>query len=281
MSRSNIIIIAVVVGVVGIVAVAALAYAFLKPTEEASGSIEAIPLSAPETDSSDAADNNQASENVDSPDGDAAVEGEAEAVEESDAAEEPVAEATEEPVIVESEPILFAIVQAESEARFMIDEVLRGEPKTVVGVTDQVAGEILYDPADPSSAQVGTILVNARTLATDSGGRNRAIGNQILLTGDYEFISFTPTAISGLPDSAEVGESVSFQITGDLTIRDVTHEVTFEAMVVPVSEDRLEGTAKTIIIKEDYGLTIPNVPFVANVSEEVVLEIDFVAIPVG
>lgn len=275
MSRSNITIIAVVVGVVGIVVIAALAYAFLKPTEEASGSIEAVPLSAPDTDadSSDATDNDQASEHVDSSDEDAAVEGESEAVEES--------EATEEPVIVESEPILFAIVQAESEARFMIDEVLRGEPKTVVGVTDQVAGEILYNPADPSSAQVGTILVNARTLATDSGGRNRAIGNQILDTGDYEFISFTPTAISGLPDTAQVGEAVTFQITGDLTIRDVTREVTFEVTVVPVSADRLEGTATTIIIKEDYGLTIPNVPFVANVSEEVVLEIDFVAIRVG
>ena len=155
------------------------------------------------------------------------------------------------------------------------------EPKTVVGVTDQVAGEILYDPADPSSAQVGTILVNARTLATDSGGRNRALGNQILDTGDYEFISLTPTAISGLPDTAQVGEAVTFQITGDLTIRDVTHEVTFEATVVPISEDRLEGTATTIIIRDDYGITIPNVPFVANVGEEVVLEIDFVAIPVG
>ncbi len=37
--------------------------------------------------------------------------------------------------------VAFEIVQAESEARFTLGGLLNGNPKTVVGVTDQIAGE--------------------------------------------------------------------------------------------------------------------------------------------
>jgi len=40
---------------------------------------------------------------------------------------------------------VFRISQTRSRVRFEIDEELRGEPKTVVGTTDQVAGEIALD----------------------------------------------------------------------------------------------------------------------------------------
>jgi len=273
--RSRTSITVVVVGIIGIVAIAALAYAFLRPTEEASGAIEAVSINTPEPEKVVTK-----SEESSADTGEEAAESEeaagSEEADEVDATSEPDAG-----ISSESAAILFEILQAESEARFSIDEVLRGNPKTVVGVTNQVAAEILFDPTDLSSAQIGTILINARTLATDDDRRNRAIGNQILDTNAYEFISFTPTEISGLPDAVNIGDSVSFQIKGDLTIRNVTNEVTFEATITIVSEDRLEGTAAATVVKEDYGLTIPNVPFVANVSEEVVLGIDFVAAPVS
>ena len=48
-------------------------------------------------------------------------------------------------------------------------------------------------------------------------------------------------------------------------------------MVTPVSETRIEGSAHATVLRADYGLQIPNAPGVANVSEEVGLEIDFVA----
>ena len=44
-----------------------------------------------------------------------------------------------------------------------------------------------------------------------------------------------------------------------------------------VSVDQLAGSATTVINLESFELTIPSVPFVANVGEEVTLEIDFVA----
>lgn len=175
--------------------------------------------------------------------------------------------------------IVMQIVQAESEARFIIDEVLNNAPKTVVGTTDQVAGEIAVNPNNPSQSRVGVIQVNARTLTTDNDFRNRAIKNRILETDRYEFITFTPKQLIGLPQTGQIGQRYAFQIVGDLTIRDVTREVTFDVTVTPVSESRLEGRASATIRYADFGITIPQVRQVASVADEVRLEIDFVAAP--
>src|SRR4029079_2920450 len=97
----------------------------------------------------------------------------------------------------------------------IVDEVLRGSPYTVVGTTDQVAGQIAFDPADPSTAHLRRMLVDARTLTTDDESRTRALGNRILNTDEYEYISFTPTQLEGLPGSATIGQAFAFQATGE------------------------------------------------------------------
>jgi len=175
------------------------------------------------------------------------------------------------------EMAVFSILQQDSEARFTLDEILRGAPKTVIGTTDQIAGEIAIDFANPANSKVGTIRVNARSLVTDNEFRDRAINNEILKTRDYEFITFTPTQISGFPENPAFGEALTFQIIGDLTIRDITHAATFDAKVTADSETRLTGYASTVVSRAVYGLNIPSVASVANVDEDVLLEIEFVA----
>lgn len=256
-SRKSQIILAVVVvlGLLGIVVGGFLAYTFLRTPEEASEPISSIPLENP-TNSADGvteADGSTDAESGPESDGDAsAVTG----------------------------VVLFEIVQAESEARFTINEILGGKPNTVVGSTDQVAGQISIDFGNPSASQVGIIQINARTLLTDKGNRNRAIKNQILETNTYEFITFTPTAINGWPDAPVIGETMQLEIVGNLTLLDVTREVTFALTVVAVSETRLEGRGSVTIFYADYGITIPVVPSVTGVDDDLLLEIEFVALAV-
>ena len=173
---------------------------------------------------------------------------------------------------------VFQISQDESEVRFIIFEELRGQPVDVVGRSNQVAGELAVDPADLSSAQVGVIQVNARTLVTDEDRRNQAIRNRILNTDTYEFITFTPTEVRGLNGSAAPGDTQTFQLAGDLTIRNVTQPVVFEVTVTAEAADRLKGSATATINRADFNLIIPSVPSVANVGETVKLELDFVAL---
>jgi polyisoprenoid-binding protein YceI len=147
----------------------------------------------------------------------------------------------------------------------------------VIGETDQVAGQIAVNPTQPHTAQLGTILINARTLTTDDTQRNNALRRFILGTDEHEFISFTPTAVLGLPSTTTLGQTYSAQVTGQLTIRGVSREATFDTTVTPVSASELNGTAATTIRYADWDISIPQVPFVAGVSDQVRLELDFVA----
>ena len=190
---------------------------------------------------------------------------------------------TAEQLVAEADSqVVFRIDQAQSQVRFILDELLRGEPTTVIGITDQVAGDILVDFTDPAASSIGPIRINARTLATDNSLRDRASRGQILQSSQdaFEFVEFAPTALQGLPETVTIGQPINFVILGDLTVRETSGAVQFEATVIPVSEDRLEGTARGTIMRVDYNLAIPNVPGVANVSEEVILEIDFVALAI-
>jgi polyisoprenoid-binding protein YceI len=172
-------------------------------------------------------------------------------------------------------------VTDESEARFLIGEVLNGNAITVVGATNAVSGEIVADYADTSSAQVNQVRVDLSTLATDNNFRNRAIHDFILQTGDEanKFAEFTSTSITGLPASVTVGETYDVQINGNLTIHGVTQEVTFEGTIRPVSDTRIEGSASLMITYGDYGVQILRLPDqVASVEDVTTLEIDLVAV---
>jgi polyisoprenoid-binding protein YceI len=249
----------VILLVVGGIAVAAYV---LRPTSEASAPIEAIPVDIEESEPETVLDAESPSEGEST---------DAQEVEEIPVDAE--AENEEQPGNI----VTFSIVQQGSEARFTLNEILRNVPTTVVGVTNQVAGEIAVDFDNPVNSQAGTILVNARTLVTDNDFRNRAINNKILETQKYEFITFTPTSISGFPENPQFGDELVFQMIGDLTIRDITREVSFDARITVESETQLYGFASTIVTREDYALTIPSVPSVADVDEEVLLEIEFFA----
>ena len=180
-----------------------------------------------------------------------------------------------------SGPSAFVIDPAQTTASFTIGEVLRGEPQTVVGVTDQVAGQVVIDPSDLGATQFSPIVINARTLATDSSMRDRQIRGPIILdsaSDEFEFITFTPTSIDGLDGATSVvGAEFTFQVTGDLEIRGMTNSVTFDVSVVMVDESTISGTAQTEVLRSDFGIGIPSVPSVADVTDEVGLALEFVA----
>jgi len=288
----NIMIGIVIVAVLLIVGAAAY---ILRPPAEASEPIEAISVEVDDMDAEEkTADTDQqvsaqsseempmTGEQTES----AATEDDQVSVQATDENEQVPQQEIDETPVVEQEAVVsvpdgivvFSIVQAESEVRFTLGELLSGVPTTVVGATDQVAGEIAIDPENPASTNVGVIQVNARTFATDSNFRNRAINNSILETGRFEYVTFTPLEIANFPENPSIGEALEFQISGDLTVRDFTNPVTFDVVVSAVSENRLEGSASATIARADFGLQIPEVPRVADVDEEVLLEIDFVAL---
>ena len=182
-----------------------------------------------------------------------------------------------QPTARPGEFVTFRFDPSATEVRFVIGEILGGAPNTVIGVNDQVSGEILINASNPGASQIGAIEIAADGFATDNNLRNRAINQFVLQSGSFPVITFTPTSIAGIPDEVSPGAVLTLQIEGDLTIREVTQPVSFEATITVISENEIKGTAAATIARSDFELTIPSVPRVAGVDEHLLLELDFIA----
>jgi polyisoprenoid-binding protein YceI len=172
----------------------------------------------------------------------------------------------------------FVIDPGQSEAHFIINEVLGGAPNTVIGKTNKVSGQIFASYDNPSATSIGPITVDLSGLATDSGMRNRMIQGSILETENpaYQFARFSMTKLDGLPAKITLGQPFDFKITGNLTLHGVTKEATFDATVTPVSDTRLNGKASLTVQYADWGVRILHLPQqVASVEDKTILEIVF------
>ncbi len=186
-------------------------------------------------------------------------------------------EDTEEP-----EWIAYDVDISRSEARFLIDEVLRGSPNTVVGTTDQIDGSVAVRYDQPA-IEIGEFEINVRTIRTDDEMRDRSIRTLILESNndEYEFSTFRPTEITGVPDQIGTGDEISLTATGDLTVRDVTRTVSFDLSLQLTSEEEISGYGSTTITWDNFDITIPYVggnSIVSAVDDKVILEIEFVAV---
>lgn len=172
------------------------------------------------------------------------------------------------------------LVITEATATFEVDELLRGEPNHIVGTTSEVAGRIRLDRDDLAATVLSDIVINARTFATDSSNRDRAMRGPIVLdsaSDEFELITFSPTSVDGLGGPAVVGEELGFTITGDLTIKGVTNPVTFDVVASLAGEAELVGTATASVDRTEWGIDIPSIATVADVTEEVLLTLEFTA----
>ncbi|HEY7975320.1 MAG TPA: YceI family protein [Ktedonobacterales bacterium] len=174
---------------------------------------------------------------------------------------------------------VFTLDASASQASFTTHEVLLGQPRSVVGTTNGVSGQILVDQSAPSQSKVGQIRVDLTGLTTDSDMRNQTIQNRILETGDpaNQYATFVTKSITGLPSSIAIGQKVTFTLTGDLTIHQVTRTATFTASATLTSATQLTGQAQTTVRYSDYTIAIPNVPNVSDVSDTVTLALTFTA----
>lgn len=176
-------------------------------------------------------------------------------------------------------PQLFRIVSDESEARFAVSETV--PLGTAIGRTNQVAGDIIVDFNTPSNSRIGIIRINLRTLQTDDADRDRSIRCCVLLSVQdaYEFTDFVPTSVSGLPGQVQMGQTIAFRVTGDLTLRGTTRAVTFDVSLTVVSVNELQGLGRTVVNRSDFGILndAENMFDYHGVAEAVTLEFEFVA----
>ncbi len=172
----------------------------------------------------------------------------------------------------------YVVVPEQSEARYRVAETfLRDNQFNVaVGRTRKVEGEIVVNRRNPSASRVGPVVVDLSTMESDSPRRDNAIRERWLESARFPKATFVSTQLRGAPASYREGQVVEFQVVGDLTIREVTRRVTWQA-TVRIWGGELRAQAATTIRMTDFGFDPPHILGIVRAENEAKLELDLVA----
>jgi polyisoprenoid-binding protein YceI len=174
---------------------------------------------------------------------------------------------------------VFVIVPGESTVTYEVGEVFLNQNNAfnlAVGTTSEVNGEIFVDRANPQNSSLGPIAVDISQFTSDSQRRDNAIRERFLESTQFPIAIFNPTEIQGLPGSYQEGEPISFQVTGDLTVRGVSRPVTFDVTLVGEG-NTMTGEATSMILMSDFGVGPISIAGILNTEDEVNVKFTFVA----
>lgn len=180
-----------------------------------------------------------------------------------------------------AETITYTIVPDESQVSYTVDEVFINQNNrlnTAVGKTSQITGEILLDRANPKNSQIKPITIDISQFTSDSARRDNALRDRFLESARFPQATFTPTQIEGLPDVIEEGQDYKLTITGDLSVKEASHPVSFDT-TVRLEGDQLSGQATTTLLMSDFGVGPISLGGILKTEDEVQLNFNFLARP--
>jgi polyisoprenoid-binding protein YceI len=168
----------------------------------------------------------------------------------------------------------YTIVPGSSKATYRVNETFVGRGFAVaVGSTGAFSGALYLDKTRPSASRIDPITVDISKLASDSSQRDNRIRRSWLESSTYPTATFVTRRLEGLPDTPYAeGQELTFTIVGDLTVRDVTREVTWDARGQIVG-DTFAGTATTQFNMTDFGFDPPEIAGVLKAENGVILEL--------
>lgn len=180
-------------------------------------------------------------------------------------------------VVVPEESLASYIVSEEffagALAKYGIDAGI-GE---VTGSTREVAGELQLKLDDPQNALVsGEFTVNLPTLTSDRDLRDTWIRDNALQSNQFPVAKFVATEIRNAPATYTDGAEVTFQLLGDLTVRDITQPVTFD-VTATLTGDTLKGVATTAMQLTDFGFEPPSFANTLTVANDFTIRIELTA----
>jgi polyisoprenoid-binding protein YceI len=190
----------------------------------------------------------------------------------------PVAEIGALPEGVDAATV-YAIVPEESTARYRVmEELAQVGENEAVGETQAIVGQFGFGD-DGLPVPCSRFDVDLRTLQSDQAKRDNYLYKNTLEAEKYPLATFVLRAVEGMDAPLEEGKETTLRLIGDLTLRDVTKLVAWEAKVT-LAEGALTGTAATMFEMSDFGIEPPSVPVVLSLDETIRLEVDLTARPV-
>lgn len=173
----------------------------------------------------------------------------------------------------------FSIVPDQTTASYSVYEnlIFQNKPNNdAIGTTHSVQGGFKVREGDSPLVAAMNIQVDLRTLQSDSSRRDGFIQQNTLETDTYPYATFVSVSTQGLPASYTDGQTVHFQITGNLTMHGKTNKETFDVQGKVVG-NTITGTATSTIYMTDFGIQPPNLANIAIAQNKVVITLSFTA----
>ena len=173
----------------------------------------------------------------------------------------------------------FQIVPAQTTASYSVSEnlIFQNKPNNdAIGTTHSVQGSFkIRSGASPLVAAMN-ITVDLRTLQSDAQRRDNYIQQNSLQTDTYPDATFVSVSSQDLPASYTDGQTVHFQLTGNLTMHGKTNKEVFDVQGKVVG-NTITGTATSTIYMTDFGIQPPNLANIAIAQNKVTITLTFTA----
>ena len=152
-------------------------------------------------------------------------------------------------------------------ATYSVEETLQGLETQGVGVTEEIAGSVV--PTGPFS-----FTIDLQSFESDSTRRDDRVAQWF---ADFPEGTFAGDSFP-LPESAEVGEILEFDVDGDMTINDITLPTTWAVQARLEETGQLSVTGETFIVLSDFNIPVLSGGFV-EMEDGATIEVAFSAIP--
>lgn len=201
--------------------------------------------------------------------------GDAESTGGAEVAEEAAAQGPRTFIIVSEESSASYIVQEEFFAGALAKYGINVGNYEIVGTTPGVSGEMTLDLANATIGD-NRFVVDLTGLQTDQNRRDNWVQNEDPNFSSFPKAVFVATAIENAPADYAEGTEASFQLVGDLTVRDVTTPVTFN-VTATLNGDTITGSGVADVSFSQFGMEAPNFANTLTVAEDFQIRVDFTA----
>ncbi len=186
-----------------------------------------------------------------------------------------------------SEVRTFVVVSDESTARYLVAETfLDGAPDrfgiptgltTTMGETQTVAGSLTLDMGQsPIALEAAEFTVDISTLRSDQSMRDNTLRDRWLESNRYPIASFVASSMENFPADYVEGNEVTFQLVGEITIREMTQPVTWD-VTATLTDGVISGTAVAPLTMTDFGFDPPNFANLFTIEPDFEVEVAFTA----
>jgi polyisoprenoid-binding protein YceI len=147
-------------------------------------------------------------------------------------------------------------------------------PSDAVGESQTVAGTIVINPDGSVNSGISKLTLDMRSFKSDQDQRDNYVKNRTFESEKFPMAEFVPRRVQGLPVPFPTMGQAGIQLIGDMTIKGVTKEVTWNGIAI-FTKEQVSGRVMTNFTFATFGLTKPTIGRLLSVDDKIQLEVVF------